>query len=210
VSSQPSIKVSYFDFHGGRGEAARVALSIAGIPFEDDRVTFDRWPSMKPATPFGGLPVLEVDGKRISQSNAINRYVGRLTGLYPDDPWQAALCDQVSDAVESLYAEMLHSFHIKDPEELARERTKLLEGAIPKYLTGLRSLLVEQGGEWFAGGRLTVADLKSSECVRHLSTGKLDHIPIDTVRTIAPELADHRERVLAQPAVKAYYDRVAS
>jgi len=32
------IKLSYFDFHGGRGEPARLALSIAGIPFEDDRV----------------------------------------------------------------------------------------------------------------------------------------------------------------------------
>jgi hypothetical protein len=31
-------KLTYFDFHGGRGEPARLALSISGIPFEDDRV----------------------------------------------------------------------------------------------------------------------------------------------------------------------------
>ena len=32
------LKLTYFDFHGGRGEPARLALSIGGIAFEDDRV----------------------------------------------------------------------------------------------------------------------------------------------------------------------------
>ena len=31
------LKLTYFDFHGGRGEPARLALSIGGIAFEDDR-----------------------------------------------------------------------------------------------------------------------------------------------------------------------------
>jgi hypothetical protein len=30
----PKLKLTYFDFHGGRGEPARLALSIGGIPFE--------------------------------------------------------------------------------------------------------------------------------------------------------------------------------
>ena len=34
----PKLKLTYFDFHGGRGEPARLALSIGGIPFEDARV----------------------------------------------------------------------------------------------------------------------------------------------------------------------------
>ena len=29
----PKLKLTYFDFHGGRGEPARLALSIGGIPF---------------------------------------------------------------------------------------------------------------------------------------------------------------------------------
>ena len=32
------LKLTYFDFHGGRGEPARLALFIGGIAFEDDRV----------------------------------------------------------------------------------------------------------------------------------------------------------------------------
>ena len=71
-----SIKLFYFDFHGGRGETARLALSIDGVPFGDERVKGADWPRLKPSMPFGELPVLEVDGQRISQLNAINRYVG--------------------------------------------------------------------------------------------------------------------------------------
>ena len=86
----PRLKLSYFDFQGGRGEPARLALAIGGIPFEDDRVSTD-WAKRKGQTPFGSLPVLDVDGQIVTQSNAINRYVGKLTDLYPADAWQAAL-----------------------------------------------------------------------------------------------------------------------
>ena len=83
------LKQTYFDFHGGRGDPARLALSIGGIPFEDDRVAPSDWPARKVNMPFGALPVLEVDGQTVSQSNAINRYVGKLANLYPDDAWEA-------------------------------------------------------------------------------------------------------------------------
>jgi glutathione S-transferase len=56
------LKLTYFDFHGGRGEPARLALSIGGITFEDDRVPFSDWERRKPDTPFGALPLLERDG----------------------------------------------------------------------------------------------------------------------------------------------------
>jgi glutathione S-transferase len=84
------LKLTYFDFHGGRGEPARVALSIGGIAFEDDRVPLADWVRRKADTPFGALPLLEVDGQIVAQSNAINCYVGKLADLYPSDPWEAA------------------------------------------------------------------------------------------------------------------------
>ena len=42
-----NLKLTYFDFHGGRGEPARLALSIGGIPFDDDRVAFADWEQRK-------------------------------------------------------------------------------------------------------------------------------------------------------------------
>ena len=98
----PKLKLTYFDFHGGRGEPAQLALSMGGISFEDDRLPPSDWQRRKPDTPFGALPVLEVDGQTLAESNAINRYVGKLTDLYPLDAWQAALCDEVMEAVEDI------------------------------------------------------------------------------------------------------------
>ncbi|MBS0326226.1 MAG: glutathione S-transferase family protein [Proteobacteria bacterium] len=200
-----SIRLQYFDFHGGRGETARIALSIGNVPFTDERVKGADWPALKPSTPFGELPVLEVDGERISQSNAINRYVGQLTGLYPDDRWQAAQCDEVCCAAEALNDALGPSFSLKGDEQ-KRERERLLAGPIPRCLKGLENLLVRRG-EWFAANRLTIADLKVVEITGMLSSGRLDHIAADIVERTAPALAAHRARVLAHPGVRAYYAR---
>ena len=62
------LKLTYFDFHGGRGEPARLALSMSGIPFEDDRVPPSEWGSRKTQTTFGALPVLDAGGQVLSQS----------------------------------------------------------------------------------------------------------------------------------------------
>lgn len=199
-----SLRLSYFDFHGGRGETARLALSIGNVPFIDERVKGADWPGLKPSTPFGQLPLLEVDGQRISQSNAINRYVGQLAGLYPDDPWQAAQCDEVCCAVEALNDALGPSFALKGDEQ-KRERERLLAGPIPRCLEGLASLLAQRGGEWFAANRFTIADLKVIEMTGLLCSGRLDHVPTDVVERTAPELMAHRTRVLGHPGVRAYY-----
>lgn len=54
-----SLKVHYFDF-GGRAEAIRLALHIGGVSFEDVRFPREKWAELKPLTPFGGTPTLEV------------------------------------------------------------------------------------------------------------------------------------------------------
>src|ERR1700752_2688610 len=92
------LKLTYLDFDGGRGEPARLALHIGTIAFEDQRIAGKDWPAFRDKTPFLAMPTLEVDGKVVSQSNSINRYVGKLTGLYPKDDWQALLCDEGIDA----------------------------------------------------------------------------------------------------------------
>ena len=79
------LKLSYFDFPGGRGEPARLALNLASIPFEDYRIPMADWPTVKADFPYQQVPVLEVNGKILNQSNAINRLVGKMADLYPED-----------------------------------------------------------------------------------------------------------------------------
>ena len=198
------MKLTYFDFHGGRGEPARLALSMGGIAFDDDRVPFDEWERRKANAPFGALPVLEVDGQSVAQSNAINRYVGKLADLYPSDPWQAALCDEAMEAVEDIVSQIVPTLFLPEKEKKAR-REALVEGPIPFYLTRLQQRLEAHGGRYFAGDRLSVADLKIFMLIRQLKSGVLDHVPADLPDSVAPKLVEHYERVKNDPRVKAYY-----
>ena len=146
------LKLSYFDAHGGRGEPARLALAVGGVSFEDDRIAAANWPARKPSTPFGSLPVLEVDGQLITQCNTINRYVGKLADLYPTDPWQAALCDEIMDAVEDIDTQVGATFNMSE-EEKKIARAKLVSGPLPLFLERIERRLKERGGQYFAGGR---------------------------------------------------------
>lgn len=205
----PKLKLVYFDFSGGRGEAARLALSIGGIPFEDDRIAGADWPKRKPGILFGALPVLEVDGQELAQSNAINRYVGKLANLYPVDPWQAARCDEAMDVVEELNGRIAPTMSLPDDQKKA-QREALAAGPIPLFLSGLQKRLEAQGGEYFADHRLTVADLKVYLVITWLNSGVLDHIPADLTKKVAPRLIDHHGRVANHPGVKAYYQQRGS
>ncbi|MDX1408894.1 MAG: glutathione S-transferase [Saprospiraceae bacterium] len=199
------MKLIYFDFNGGRGEACRLALHIAGIPFEDERIPLDDWPGMKDSTPFGQLPILEVDGERITQSNSINRYVGKLGGLYPEEPLEALRCDEPMDAVDDLMNKIVPTFFIEDDEQKRKARAELADGPIPVYLKSLGRILEDRGGEYFAGNRLTVADLKVFLFVRYMRSGMLDYVATDLPDTLAPNLVTHFERINAHPAIVDWY-----
>src|SRR5258706_8624306 len=140
------LKLSYFDFDGGRGEPARLALHIGSVPFEDDRINPKEWPQIRDRTPFQALPTLEVDGKLVSQSNSINRYVGKLAGLYPQDDWQALLCDGVMDAAEAIGVRVSNTIDLP-PDGQKRAREELAAGRITRYLEQLQARLKAAGGQ---------------------------------------------------------------
>lgn len=205
----PNLKLTYFDFDYGRAEPARLALTMAGIPFEDDRISHEEWPKRKSDMPFQVIPVLYVDGAPVSQSNTINRYVGRLSGFYPADPWQAALCDEAMDAVEDVMTQIVVA--IKLSEEGRKAKLKdLASDMFPLYLTRLGKRLNASGGLYFADNRLTVADLKVCDLVLALKAGQLEHVPPDLPGRNAPNLLAHADRVQSDPRIKAYYEARAA
>jgi prostaglandin-H2 D-isomerase / glutathione transferase len=200
------LKLTYFDFDGGRGEPARLALTIGGIAFEDHRIAGPDWPKHRDQMPFRAMPVLEVDGKLVTQSNTINRYVGRLAGLYPKDDWQAAVADEIMDATEDIGSRIGATIAL-DEAAKKKAREALAADALTRHLEVLQSRLQAGGGEYFADRRLTVADLKVFQLVRWLRAGVLDHIPKDLVERVAPLLVKHFERVMSHPKVAEYYKR---
>jgi glutathione S-transferase len=200
----PQLKLSYFDFHGGRGEPVRLALAIGDIAFEDHRFAFPEFAEVRKTAPFGQVPLLEVDGVQVTQCDAILRYAGKLAGLYPTDPYQALLCDEVMYVVEEANVKLGPTFRMTG-EEQKTARLALVNGSMPVYLAWLQRQLLAHGGEYFADNRLTVADLKVFVEMRGLNSGRLDHVPADLVETVAPALNAHLQRIAQNPAVAAYY-----
>ncbi len=197
-------KLTYFDFDGGRGEPIRIAFHAAGIELEDNRLTFAEFGEMRRTTRFNSLPVLEIDGAAVTQSNAIGRYVGKMAGLYPEDDLQALYCDEVVGALEDIYHKVVPTFALQG-DELKEAREKLVDGWLTFFLRGLDELLARGGGDYFADNRLTMADLKMFVQTRWLNSGGLEHVPTDLVQRLAPALIEHEKRIANEAVVTAYY-----
>lgn len=198
------LKLTYFDFPGGRAEPARLALHIGGIAFEDYRFAPNDFAEVRKTTPLNQVPTLHVDGLQVTQSDAITRYVGKLAGLYPQDDLQALLCDEAMGALEDINVKIGATFGLK-ADELKNAREALAADALPRYLRWLQAQLESHGGEYLADNRLTIADLKAFVILRWLGSGKLDHIPGDLIGTVAPKLNDYMNRIARLPAIAQYY-----
>lgn len=205
----PQLKLNYFDFHGGRAEPVRLALAIGGVAFEDHRFNFAGFAEFRTTTPFGQVPTLHIDGVQVTQCDAMLRYAGKLAGLYPTDPLQALLCDEVTCVVEEASVRIGPTFRMTGEEQKAA-RLALVNGSMPVYLAWLQAQLQAHGGEYFADNRLTVADLKVFVDVTGLNSGRLDHVPTDLVQQVAPALNAHAQRVASHPGVQAYYAQFAA
>ena len=197
-------RLTYFDIDGGRAEPIRIAFHAAGIDFDDNRISFEAFGKLRNDFRFKAVPVLEIDGAQVAQSNALSRYVGKMAGLYPQDDLQALYCDEVLGALEDLSHYIVRTFGLPE-EELKSARKELVDGWLTVFLKGLEELLERGGKNYFADSKLTIADLRAFVQMRSLCSGILDHVPKDIVQQVAPALYHHMERISREPSVAAYY-----
>jgi len=197
-------KLTYFDAPMSRGEECRLALHLAGVDFEDERLKRDEWLARKPSSPFGGLPIFELPGHPpLGQSNAILTLVGRRHGLHPKDDFEAARHEAVMHHIEDLRAQIGVTMRMSDADEKKRAREQLVATYFPGWAASLERQIAEDG-PFFAGSAVHVVDLKILMIVRWLRSGVLDHVPPTVV-------ADYRkinrvhDAVDAHPAVRAWY-----
>lgn len=171
--------LTYFDFAGSRGEECRLALHCSGVPFEDERLTRDAWAARKPTSPWGGLPILTIEGKgELAQTNAILSFVGRNHGLLPADPFEAAQHEAVMCAVEEFRAELNPTGRIADPEQKRAAREAFANGYLKTWSASIERLLAARAeGPFFGGAALSVADLKLFIIMRSIIGGGIDHVP---------------------------------
>jgi glutathione S-transferase len=196
-------RLTYFDAPVSRGEECRLALHLAGIDFEDNRISMSDWPALKPQTPYGALPVLDLPGHApFAQTNPILLLIGRRHGLHPTDAFEAARHEAMMQHVEELRHNVSPTLRMGDAEKKAA-REALVAGFLPAWGKAAERNLAS-AAPFFAGATIHVVDLKLHMAVRWFLGGKVDHIPA-TIFAGFPKLMGVHDAVREHPGVKAWY-----
>jgi len=197
-------KLIYFDAPVSRGEECRLALHLAGVAFEDVRISQADWPAMKPQMPYGALPVLELPGHApLAQSNAILVLIGRRHGMHPTDDFEAARHEGMMQHVEDLRAAITPTMRMADAEKKTA-REALVADRLPAWAQAAENNIT--AAPFFAGEKIHVVDVKIYQVVRWLGSGKVDHIP-STIFAGYPKLTGVHDAVRDHAGVKGWYAR---
>ena len=213
ATSLSGCKLTYFPLPG-RGETARLLLTIGGVNFSDERVPGAQWGALKPNTPWGSMPVLTLsDGKVLAQQRAIVRFIAKHVGLYPgEDHFAAGLIDSIIDACEDVQG--INSVG-RGKEQSEKERDRLAAvsegGNIYKLLAKIDAFIAEHGdgNGHCVGDKLTVADIHVFSYTSNLGSGFFDGVPA-TVTNPFKNIQRVRKAVADLPAVQAWYTNNSS
>uniref|UniRef100_A0A1I7TDA6 glutathione transferase n=1 Tax=Caenorhabditis tropicalis TaxID=1561998 RepID=A0A1I7TDA6_9PELO len=158
----PSYKLSYFDVRA-LAEPSRIIFALFDVPYEDNRVSVEEWSEMKRKTPFGQLPVLEVDGIEIGQSMSITRYLARKFGIAGKTPEEEAIADSIVDQYRDFiffFRQFTSSvFYGKDTDEINTIRIEVVEPARDAFLSIINRFLNGSKSGFLVGDSLTWADI---------------------------------------------------
>jgi len=196
--------LTYFDIPTSRGEEIRLALTIAGVPFTDERLSRAQWEARKATSPYGAMPIYSVEGRPpLAQSNAILRMLGSEHGLLPADHWESARHEGIMCAVEELRAKLGPINRIQDPGEKKLAREGVAKGFMPEWAGQIEKQIT---GPFVGGSAISVADIKLFVVLSPLLKGSIDHIPAETLAPF-PKLLGVVEAVKANPKVAGWYAR---
>ncbi|PAV80071.1 hypothetical protein WR25_25892 [Diploscapter pachys] len=196
-------KLTYFDLYG-RAEHIRQIFVVAGQNFEDVRIAREEWPALKSKTPFGQIPVLEVDGKPLAQSFTISRYLAHKFNLTGKDEYEAAVCDSIVDQYNDFINEIMPykrvalGFLEGDKDKL---RQDVYIPAIKKHFPFFVSFLKNNKSGFFVGDRLTWVDITLAHA---FST--MDKTDSELIKDY-PELSDHYRKIHSLPKIKEYLEK---
>lgn len=199
--------LTYFDLSGSRGEECRLALHVAGVDFVDHRIKRQEWAELKPKTPYGALPTLELPGKPVlAHSNAILVFIGREHGLHPTDNFEAARHEALMAYVEEGRHHVGPSLRISDETQKRSAREELATRYLPQWAAHVEKQL--GSGPFVAGDQLSVVDIKLYIFTRWFTTGIVDHVP-PTVFSPFEKLTRLHQAVAAHSRVADWLSRTA-
>jgi glutathione S-transferase len=113
---------------------------------------------MKHKTPFGQLPVLELNGRVLTHSNSIARFLGNELGLSESDNWHAAQLDALVDGMQDVYGALLGVITEKDAERAVSLLRQVRRRSIKPKLLIYESFLQNSKSGFFGSEKVSWAD----------------------------------------------------
>lgn len=159
--------IHYFDLQSrGRGQVVRLLLEDAHIAYDDTRYTLEEYQEWKrkelvKLNPTQTIPVLELNGRILTQSYAILRHFARLLGKYEGQAedeiyWADAMCDIVADW-RTLFVKAF--FNDKREETYPKHQHTDRDRFLLALETHLKTHNLSRQGPFIIGQSLTYADL---------------------------------------------------
>src|ERR1700753_3475530 len=200
----------------GRGEFIRLALEEAEADYSDvargarGMAAMMRMREEKSGTPPFAPPFLKAGKLVIAQVANILFYLGSRPGLAPKTEAGSLGVDQLAltgtDFVVEVHAThhpIATSLYYEDQKAPAKKRTEeFWSERVPKYLGYFERLLVENGGTYVTGRRLSYVDLSMFQLVEGLRYAFPKRMK--AFEREIPGLLDLHDRVAARPNIKAY------
>ena len=150
----------YFGVNGRAG-VARAILSYSKANWTNALIKKEDWPKIKKSglCEFEQVPVLEVDGKKLCESNAINLYLAEkfnLMGKDAEENYQISNLLMTLDDIGKVNKE--YKFCTDDSKKA--DLKKKVEDCVKFFIQKFEKRYIDLGkGKYFLGERFTLADI---------------------------------------------------
>jgi glutathione S-transferase len=192
-------------YFGGRGLAdqMRWMLAATNVSFTQ-KVISTRPQFVKMAErqlPFGQLPLLQIDGHEIVQSQAAIRYLARRARLVGANTEEELKCDMIAESVKDLislvsgtpFKRNKGQAELKEHVEMMKKKWEFTSG---RYEAILR---MSDKKEFMVGNSLTYADI----LVAHVATWFIEECGSDIVNN-TPYLVNLQVKVISLPGINEF------
>ena len=151
----------YFEANA-RATVSRAILTYAKADWEDKRITHEEWAKIKETDlfEFHQMPILEHNGKKMSQSIAIELYLLRQFNLYGKNIDEQYEIDNLLCTFEDLLPLLgKYTFRCKDEKEKEEAKKVLLE-KVQFYAKKIEERYIKLGkGKYYLGDHFSGADI---------------------------------------------------
>ena len=157
------ITLYYFPLNG-RAALIRALLTFVKANWEDKRVTFEEWPSLKASGifEFHQVPALEVNGKYYCQSLAIEHYLASKFGLIGNSSEEeyeilSLLCSK-EDLYQSL-RKVFFPYYDEEKKNHDENKANFLSVILPSFIKIYEKRVSKKTSKYIVGSKLSLADL---------------------------------------------------